>query len=160
MKTLAFAILSLALMCLSTRAIADTFGSTPNEFEIEFVEVGDPGNAAGLTDFPISEGSVDYVYSIAKFEISRDMIETANAAGDLSVPLAAMDFVPGGPRPDMPATGVSWNEAARFTNWLNTSQGFPPAYKFNAEPREAGYDANEQMGVWGAGEEGLCSPEA
>ena len=24
-----------------------------------------------------------------------------------------------------PATGVSWNEAARFVNWLNTSQGLP-----------------------------------
>jgi formylglycine-generating enzyme required for sulfatase activity len=32
----------------------------------------------------------------------------------------------------MPATGISWNEAARFVNWLNTEKGFAPAYKFTS----------------------------
>ena len=48
MKTLAFG-LSMTLMCLSTRATADTFGTATNEFGIEFVEIGDPGNAGKMT---------------------------------------------------------------------------------------------------------------
>jgi len=40
---------------------------------------------------------------------------------------------------DQPATGVSWYEAARFVNWLNTSRGYPPAYKFSFEPGRPGY---------------------
>jgi formylglycine-generating enzyme required for sulfatase activity len=37
-----------------------------------------------------------------------------------------------------PATGVSWNEAARYVNWLNTSNGLAPAYKFATQPGEVG----------------------
>jgi formylglycine-generating enzyme required for sulfatase activity len=36
----------------------------------------------------------------------------------------------GGPGANKPATGVTWNEAARFVNWLNTQKGFAPAYKY------------------------------
>jgi formylglycine-generating enzyme required for sulfatase activity len=62
--------------------------------------------------------------------------------------------VSGGPRPDMPATGVSWNEAARFVNWLNTSQGFQPAYKFALQPGVVGYIANENILLWQSGDPG------
>ena len=47
-----------------------------------------------------------------------------------------------------PATRVSWFEAAAFVNWLNTSTGNTPAYKFVVgsfqlwAPGDAGYDAN------------------
>jgi formylglycine-generating enzyme required for sulfatase activity len=37
----------------------------------------------------------------------------------------------GGPGANKPATGVTWNEAARFVNWLNTQKGFAPAYKYS-----------------------------
>jgi sulfatase modifying factor 1 len=33
--------------------------------------------------------------------------------------------------PNKPATNISWKEAARFVNWLNTSTGGFAAYKFN-----------------------------
>jgi formylglycine-generating enzyme required for sulfatase activity len=36
----------------------------------------------------------------------------------------------GGNGVDRPATGITWNEAARFVNWLNTQKGFAPAYKY------------------------------
>ena len=122
-------------------ATADTFGSGLNTFDIEFVTIGNPGNAADTTGNPDPAGSVPYEYRIGKFEVSRDMVTKANAEGNLEIVLADMDDVTGGPRHDMPATGMSWNKAARFVNWLNTSEGFSPAYNFDTQPGDLDYDA-------------------
>jgi hypothetical protein len=54
----------------------------------------------------------------------------------------------------MPALGMSWNEMARFVNWLNTSSGFPAAYKFSTQPGDAGYNANENIELWQPGDAG------
>ena len=62
---------------------ADTFG-TLNPFEIEFVTVGNPGNAADNTGNPNPAGKVDYSYRIGKFEISEAMIDSANSNGGLA----------------------------------------------------------------------------
>jgi formylglycine-generating enzyme required for sulfatase activity len=92
---------------------------------------------------------VPYAYRIGKFEISRDMVTKANAAGSLGITLGDMSLY-GGNGPTKPATGVTWFEAARFVNWLNTSTGSTPAYKFNGgsfelwTPTDAGYDANNR----------------
>ncbi len=157
MKTtrLAFALTAAAgLLTVPARAAADTFGSGDNTFEIEFVTIGDSGNPADTTGRSNPAGSVDYVYNIGKYEISRDMVSKASAAGDLGITLNDMSNW-GGNRPDMPATGVSWNEAARFVNWLNTSNGFSPAYKFSRQPGELGYNANENIELWVAGDAGF-----
>lgn len=47
---------------------------------------------------------------------------------------------------DRPATSVSWNEAARFVNWLNTSSGFSAAYKFTT----GGF--NDNIALWESGD--------
>jgi formylglycine-generating enzyme required for sulfatase activity len=125
-----------------------SFGSGAYSFSMEFVQIGDPGNVADTMGNPSPAGSVGYTYSIGKYEVSRDMITKANAAGGLGITLDPMSFVNGGPRADMPATGVSWFEAAQFVNYLNTSQGFSAAYKFDGlgnfqlwQSGDAGYDA-------------------
>ena len=153
MKTVVF-VLTL-LLCICTNAGADTFGGGLNQFEIEFVEIGDPGNIADTTGFPNPAGSVDYVYNIGKYEISRDMIEKANSDGGLEITLNDMSFVTGGPRPDMPATGVSWNEAARFVNWLNTHHEYPVAYRFATQPGDLDYDAHANIELWEDGDGGF-----
>jgi sulfatase modifying factor 1 len=48
-----------------------------------------------------------------------------------------------------PATSVSWNEAARFVNWLNTSTGHQAAYKF-----ADGSAVNVNIQLWTSGEAG------
>ena len=53
------------------------------------------------------------------------MITKANALGGLGITKDTRGS-------DKPATGISWFEAARFVNWLNTSKGAAPAYKFDA----------------------------
>ncbi len=122
-----------------------SFGSGATQFNMEFVEIGDADNAADTTGAPDPAGAVSYVYNIGKFEVSRDMVTKANTEGDLGIPLSAS---PEFTSADQPATSVSWNEAARFVNWLNTSQGFLPAYKFEFQPGDVGYSANANIELW------------
>ena len=127
------------------QGLLQTFGSGTNQFQIEFVTIGNPGNAADTTGSPNPVGSVGYVYSMGKYEVSRDMITKANAAGTLGITLFNMSSF-GGNGVNRPATGISWNEAARFVNWLNTSQGYQAAYNFTTS------GANANITLWGAGQ--------
>lgn len=130
----------IALPCLLFPAVvmADDFTG----FSVNFVEIGNAGNAADTT----SRGAVDYAYRISKYEVSGAMIDAYNALG-------------GGPEitrhepygPTRPATLVSWNEAARFVNWLNTSTGHSAAYKFTTG------GANDNIALWESADQGYDS---
>ena len=141
----------LAILCPSAQA--DTFGTLSNEFTIDFVDIGNPGNAPDTTGAPSPVGSVGYAYKIGEYEISRDMIAKASAAGALGLTLADMNLF-GGNIVTHPATGINWNEAARFVNWLNTSRGYQAAYKFATQPGAGGYDANDYIIPWTSGDVG------
>jgi formylglycine-generating enzyme len=130
---------SLLILAISHCALADTFGSGANTFDIGFVTVGNPGNPADLTGAPNPAGSVPYVYRMGKFEISEQMIDKANTLGALGITTVTRSA-------NKPATFINWFEAARFANWLNTSTGRTPAYKFVGStfqawaPIDPGYD--------------------
>ena len=122
-------------------AAADTFGSGPNSFEIEFVAIGNPGNPPDTTDRPVTDGAVAYEYRIGKYEVSEDMINKANSLGGLGI-------THDGRGANFPATSISWFEAARFVNWLNDNSGSPRAYRFDDmgdfqlwAPGDAGFDS-------------------
>lgn len=132
------------------RVLADTFGSGANTFDIEFVDIGNPGNPADTTGTPNPAGSVSYDYRIGKFEISEQMIDKANAEGGLGITKDTRGA-------NKPASSTSWNEAARFVNWLNTSSGSTPAYKFAIQPGEVGYNANANIELWTIGDAGFDS---
>lgn len=139
-RFLCFSLILGALAATSPPAAADLFGSGENRFSITFVPIGDPGNPGEPTQFGDNVGAVPYAYRIGEFEISEQMIHKANASGNLEIEIPTRG-------PDKPATEVDWFEAARFVNWLNTSTGNPPAYKFDAagdfqlwEPSDPGYD--------------------
>ncbi len=131
-------------------ASADTFGSGDNIFEIEFVTIDDPGNEADTTGDPNPAGAVPNTYRIGKYEISEAMIDAANAvSADAGDPLG---ITHDGRGPNKPATRVSWFEAAEFVNWLNTSKGATPAYKFDDqgdfqlwETSDVGYDPDNRF---------------
>jgi formylglycine-generating enzyme len=139
--------ISVILVTVTAVAHADTFGSGANSFDIEFATIGNPGNAADTTGAPNPAGQVDYAYRIGKFEISEQMIDNANLLGGLGITKDTRG-------PDKPATSTSWNEAARFVNWLNTTSGSTPAYKFAVQPGEANYIANANIELWTAGDAG------
>ncbi|MAT70792.1 MAG: hypothetical protein CMJ58_14855 [Planctomycetaceae bacterium] len=126
-------------------ARCDSFGAGVDAFSIDFVTVGSPGNAPDLTGFPSAVGAVDHQYRIGVYEVSEQMIDAANALGGLGI---SHD----GRGPDKPATSVSWLEAAKFANWLNTSTGNAPAYKFDGggdlqfwAPGDAGYNSDNPL---------------
>jgi Sulfatase-modifying factor enzyme 1 len=139
-----FVLTAVAFLCAHSIARADTFGSGDNQFTIDFVKIGNPGNAPD--DAPNPAGAVNYAYRIGKYEISEQMIDKANAiSAEMGMPLGITKDTRG---PDKPATSVTWFEAARFVNWLNTSTGSVPAYNFDNlgafqlwQPTDAGYDA-------------------
>jgi formylglycine-generating enzyme required for sulfatase activity len=150
MKTIAaLTLLSLALLSVPTAqaAIIDTFGTGTNTFTMTFVPIGNPGNAPDTTGSPNPAGSVGYAYNMGKYEVSRDMINKANAAGNLGISMWDMSSF-GGNGVNRPANDISWNAAARYVNWLNTSQGYSPAYKFAVQPGQGGYSVNAQIQLW------------
>jgi len=142
-------LLALGYQTASATSLLETFGSGANAFTMEFVTIGNPGNAADTTGSPSPAGSVAYTYNIGKYEVSRDQINKANAAGSLGITLADLQAAGhGGNGLLKPATGISYYEAATYVNYLNTSTGGTAAYKFVSgtfqlwSPTDAGYDAN------------------
>jgi hypothetical protein len=116
-----------------------TFGSGANQFNMEFVPIGNPGNAADITGSPNPAGAVGYEYGLGKFEVSEEMITKYNANFGTANSLVITKDTRG---TNKPATSVSWNEAARFVNWLNTSTGGFAAYKFTTS------GVNDNIALW------------
>jgi len=75
------------------------------------------------------------------------MIGKANALGALGITLDARG-------PDKPATSVSWFEAAEFVNWLNTSTGHSPAYKFIDVPAPRPPATSREFALWAPSDPG------
>jgi len=119
------AVLVLAGVSVNGQTITETFGTGANQFSIDFVTIGNPRNSADTTGSPNPAGRVDYIYNIGKYEISRAQVLAAIANGASGITLFdSLDAA-------KPATGINWKEAAFFVNWLNTSKGYNPAYKFS-----------------------------
>ena len=145
-----FTRVALALMVAGTAyapsyAAVVSFGSGVNQFNMEFVTIGNPGNLPDTTGVPNPAGAVGHTYDIGKFEVSEDMITKYNANFGTANGLAITKDNRG---VNKPATSVSWNEAARFVNWLNTSTGNPAAYKF------ATGGVNDNIALWTSGDAG------
>ena len=105
---------------------------------LTFVTIGDEGNAVDTTGY----GDVSYAYDISKFEITEGNIAEYNADPANSTRLITIDSR----GTDKPATDITWNECARYVNWLNINDGAQPAYNF-ALP-----GINEYIDLWTSGE--------
>ena len=104
-------------LVIQPSAQADTFGTSGNEFTIDFVGIGNTGNAADTTTY----GAVPYEYRASTYEITQNAITKATASG--------MANVTAGPwTGNQPAADISWYEAAAFVNFLNTNSGKTAAY--------------------------------
>lgn len=134
----------LAILLFPLAAVhADTFGSGGNTFTMDFVTIGDAGNAADTTGYgSVGYGSVGYTYRMGVNEVSERMIDAYNAlSGGPAITKDTRGL-------NRPATSVSWNEAARFVNWLNTSKGYSEAYKFTTG------GGNDDIALWQSGDSG------
>jgi len=143
-----FATALLTLLAASNGAVVN-FSSGATQFSIDFVTIGATNNLADTrpSATPNAAGRVGYVFGIGKFEVSRDMITKYNSAFGTanSLGLTLADTTPyGGNGANQPATGLSWNEAARFVNWLNTVSGGTAAYNFTTG------GVNDNITTWSA----------
>jgi len=109
--------------------------------ELTFVTIGDEGNAVDITT---GFGDVSYAYDISKFEITEGNIAEYNAdpANNLQ-PITLTSPLRGA---NKPATDITWNECARYVNWLNEREGIQPAYNFTAP------GSSTNIEVWTSGE--------
>jgi len=145
---------TLSLLALLTASLsADVFTAGDYQFEIEFVNIGSPGNAPDTTGVPNPAGSVDYEYRIAKYEFTRGDALAVFQAGDLATfggdPIFYGDYTFLTELPaDAAVSGISWNNAARIINWMNLSKGFPPAYNYEYEPGQSRYAHNAPVLNW------------
>jgi formylglycine-generating enzyme len=120
MKTPAMKIAAVCALALASIAVtsarADSFGSGGDAFTLDFVNIGNPGNAddagAGGGSYSTPYGGVSYGYRMGTDEISQDAITKATAGGLASV-------VAGPHTGNEPAANMSWFQAAAFVNWLN-----------------------------------------
>jgi formylglycine-generating enzyme required for sulfatase activity len=105
-------------------ATTDTFGTGDNQFSLNFMTIGNAGNAADTTGY----GSVGYNYRIGTYEVSVNQINAASANGLIGVTAGSQNWNSTG---DGPAFGISWLQAAAFVNYLNTSKGHQAAYNLS-----------------------------
>jgi formylglycine-generating enzyme required for sulfatase activity len=130
-------------MCFAIAA-ACTFPHHARAVTIDWVTVGDPGNAADTNGY----GSVATAYRIGKYEVTiQQYTDFLNAAAKsdpygLYNPKMATDanvygisragsngsytysaITYSGYSPNRPITYVSWFDAARFANWMHNGQG-------------------------------------
>jgi hypothetical protein len=154
------ALCALALGVSFTPARADSFGSGGNAFTIDFVNIGNAGNADDRArdntnntpgdpnddEYATPYGGVPYAYRMGTLEISQDQITKATAGG--------LSGVTAGPwSGSQPAAAMTWYEAAAFVNWLNTSTGHQAAYNLTGVTSLTLWDGPTQ--AWQLGGENL-----
>ena len=135
------------VVCVSlvSTASAVTFGTGANQFTIDFVPIS--GDAGDLGSWPAGSGYTFTGvnrddYRMGSLEITNDQWDKFKA--ELGVPVTgdpsnAYDESPYWTGTDVPTNEVSWYEAAQFVNYLNTSTGHQPAYKFTGTQGQSDY---------------------
>jgi formylglycine-generating enzyme required for sulfatase activity len=166
----------LAAMFVSTAGVAqaDVFnmggtrdpatGTWTGLASLEFVPVGNPGNAADTRHETPGYGAVDYTYSIGKFEVTAgqytaflnavaktDTYGLYNTYMAIPVNMAGCNIQRTGSTgsysysvaadwANRPVNYVSWGDAARFCNWLQNGQ--PTAAQGTATTEDGAYYLN------------------
>ena len=140
-------ILAATVLLAANAAMADIFGTGGNQFTLDFVPI------SGATNPTSGYGIVNNDYRMGTKEVTNDQWNKfKNAYGTVTGdPSNAYDedfYDWGTGTTDVPTNYVSWNEAAQFANWLNTSTGHQAAYKFTGTQGASDYT----LGTWSAAE--------
>jgi formylglycine-generating enzyme len=136
---------ALVLVVGSGTSNANVFSMTGTNTSLEFVTVGNPGNAADRRYVSSGVGAVPYIYSIGKFEVTAaQYTEFLNAVArtdtyqlyftSMSDPQmegchitrsgggGGYTYSVAAEWANRPVNFVSWADAARFANWLTNGQ--------------------------------------
>ena len=139
-------VLAVAVMAAAVAARADVFNMPPGQTSLQFVTVGNPGNAADPATGSLY-GSVPYTYNIGKYDVTvgqycqflnavaaTDSYGLYNSIMATYYPTIAITQS-GSPGSysysvtgnysqgvNCPVFAVTWGDAARFCNWLQNGQ--------------------------------------
>lgn len=133
---------SLAIFAPTASAAVIVHGST--SITMDFVTVGDANNAADTRYDSNGFGSVDDTYGIGKYEVSVAQWNAVNGAntGDL------LDY-PASWNSNQPVAGISWYEAAMFTNWLTSGDVTLGVYAIDSSGVVTGIDRASAQSSYG-----------
>ena len=123
-------------------------GDASPEQLFTFVDVGDAGNAdyvegidwTSTGSLGDGKGGVDYDYQISKFAVKVCDIDVYNTDPINATRQITVTNTTG--FNNNPAVGLTWNNCARFVNWLNEKEGEQPAYNFTTG------GVNDNITVW------------
>ena len=146
MKTKNLLALSLLILTGTTTLRADTFGSGPDTFTIDFVNIGNAGNGNNGSNVSVSAGGVAYGFNMGVTEVAQDWITKATNLGLSNVTAGAWAG-------NQPAADLTWYEAAAFVNFLNVSTGHQAAYQLDSGNTALTLWSSAQ--AWQAGGENL-----
>ena len=137
--------LTIALLTSATllpQAHAITIAHGGDSVDIEFVDIGNAGNAADTTGY--GDGAVSYDYKIGTFEVTAAQF-AAVSSFDVNVEDNANDPWSG----LQPTASSSWYEAAKFANWLTSGDALQGAYGFSNATTFTGVDRATALTTYG-----------
>ena len=102
-------VMAALVLMVGTVTQADVIKHRTTTIDMEFVTVGNAGNAADINGL----GSVGYNYRIGTYEVTAEQWEAVRQ-DDTSV------LTKGAWSDSQPTASTSWFEAAKFCNWLTT----------------------------------------
>jgi len=125
--------------------------------DIDFVTIGDPGNAGDTraAASPSGCGAVGYTYHLGKYEVTNGQWDAfvSEAGAPTGNPNNAYDESATWTGTDVPTNEVSWYEAAQFCNYLTTGDKSLGAYQFsgnNTNPGDfTGIDRGSAVSTYG-----------
>lgn len=172
------------LALAASSAGADVFHMPSGQASLEFVTVGDAGNAPDtrvmISDGTSGYGAVPYVYQMGKFDVTaRQYAQFLNAVaatdsyGLYNTRMASTSLIGCGisrsgtagsytysvtRNPDFPANYVSWASAARFANWL--ANGQPTGLQASGITETGSYDLSGTHAFYDANGRPLAGVDA
>jgi len=99
----------------------------------EFVAIGGAGNSADSTGY----GAVGYEFQISKTEVTYDEYQLSGIGGGNDSGLGGT----------APVASVSWNQAARYCNWLTSGDTTIGAYSIGAGDKVDGVTAHNGLAM-------------
>ena len=135
-----------AIAVILPQAQAITIAHGGDSVDIDFVDIGYAGNIGDTANTVngVNPGAVAYDYSIGTYEVTSDQWTTVTGY-DANIEDVANDPWSG----SQPTGNVSWNEAAKFANWLTSGDALLGAYQFSDANTLTGVDRDTALTTYG-----------
>ena len=148
MKMKKYPILGLTSIVLAgtmMNAEAITIAHGGDSVDVDFVDIGNEGNTGDTANTynGANPGAVDYEYSIGTFEVTADQWAVVRG---FDARVENNTNVWSG---SQPTGGVSWYEAAKFSNWLTSGDALQGAYTFSDSNTFTGVDRVTALTTYG-----------